>query len=98
MGYDLYLLRREEVVDDPVAAYEWLEENEEREPTPSEEEHLRRLAADLQAASPGPDLVQPDVHREVRSHLDEYVTGSSRARGGRACSVGADLPSVVAVV
>ena len=154
MSYDLYLLRREEVVDDPVAAYERLEENEEREPTPSEEEHLRRLAADLQAASPGLDLTEPevgfllqlgydaerpvvidigvdeismswsygaddpapalsevelylpvfgrhgyvaydpqlerlfdpdrdvaqaaDIHREVRSHLDEYVTGPSR--------------------
>lgn len=58
MSYDLYLLRKDEVDDDPNAAYERLEELEEREPTPAEEEQLRRLAADLQAASPGLDVTE----------------------------------------
>jgi hypothetical protein len=56
MSYDLHLLRKEEVGDDPAAAYGRLEEREERTPTPEEQERLRRLAADLQAASPGLDL------------------------------------------
>jgi len=44
MSYDLYLLRKDEVGDDPSAAYERLEEQEEREPTPDEERQLRQLA------------------------------------------------------
>src|SRR4029453_3961568 len=44
---------------DPEAAYELLEEEEEeREPTAEEEAEFRRLAADLQAASPGLDLTE----------------------------------------
>ena len=60
MSYDLYLLRKDEAGDDPAAAYERLEDHEEREPTPEEEATLRRLAADLQAASPGLDLTEPE--------------------------------------
>ena len=56
MSYGLYLLPKDLVGDDPAAAYERLEEVDEREPTPEEEERLRRLAADLQAANPGLDL------------------------------------------
>jgi hypothetical protein len=57
MSYDLYLFR--ETDGDPEAAYELLEEEEEeREPTAEEEAELRRLAADLQAASPGLDLTE----------------------------------------
>jgi hypothetical protein len=59
VSYDLYLLRKAEVGDDPAAAYEQLEERGEREPTPAEEQ-LRRLAADLQAARPGLDLTESD--------------------------------------
>jgi hypothetical protein len=63
VSYDLYLLRKNVVGDDPGAAYERLEELAEgpsRPPTPAEEEQLRRLAADLRAASPGLDLSEPD--------------------------------------
>ena len=60
MSYDLWLLKKDEVGDDPSAAFERLQEQEEREPTPDEEEALRRLAADLQEASPGLDLAEPD--------------------------------------
>ena len=60
MSYDLYLLKKDEAGDDPAAAYERLEELEEREPTPEEEAALRRLAADLQAANPGLDLGEPE--------------------------------------
>jgi hypothetical protein len=53
MSYDLYLFKKNA---DPAEAYARLEEEEEegaeREPTPDEEAALRRLAADLQAASP----------------------------------------------
>jgi hypothetical protein len=58
MSYDLYLLRADEVGDDPAAAYERLEDaaEEEREPTPEEERQLRELARDLQAVNPGLDL------------------------------------------
>jgi hypothetical protein len=56
MSYDLHLLRRERIGDDASAAYESLEEIEERLPTPDEEHQLRELATDLQAASPGLDL------------------------------------------
>jgi hypothetical protein len=57
MSYDLYLFR--ETDGDPEAAFELLEEeDEEREPTAEEEAELRRLAADLQAASPGLDLTE----------------------------------------
>lgn len=58
MSYDLHVFKQDE--GDP-AAYERLEEDEEdeeREPTPEEEAELRRLAADLQAASPGLDLTE----------------------------------------
>jgi hypothetical protein len=58
MSYDLYILTKDEIRDDPSAAYERLEEHEEREPTPDEERQLRQLAADLQAANPGVDLVE----------------------------------------
>jgi hypothetical protein len=60
VSYDLVLLRKERVGDDPAEAYEALEEDEavEAEPTPGEQEELRRLAAELQAASPGLDLVE----------------------------------------
>jgi hypothetical protein len=60
VSYDLYLLKADEVGDDPGAAYERLEELEDREPTPEEERRLRQLATDLQAASPGLDLTEPD--------------------------------------
>jgi hypothetical protein len=60
MSYDLYLLRKDEVGDVPSTAYERLEEQEEREPTPGEERQLRQLAADLQAVNPGVDLVESD--------------------------------------
>jgi hypothetical protein len=60
VSYDLVLLRKERVGDDPAAAYEELEEEAEleREPTEAEQAQLRQLAADLQAASPGLDLVE----------------------------------------
>jgi hypothetical protein len=58
VSYDLYLLRRDEIGDDPAALHERLEEREEREPTAAEEEQLRRLGADLQAANPGLDLAE----------------------------------------
>lgn len=54
MSYDLYLFRKDE--GDPAAAYERLEEVEERDPTPAEQEQLRGLAADLQAADPDLDI------------------------------------------
>jgi hypothetical protein len=54
VSYDLYLVRKDE--GDPAAAYERLEEDVEREPSAAEEERLRRLAADLQAADPGLDV------------------------------------------
>ena len=57
MSYDLYLVKKN---GDPAEAYERLDEQEERDPTPEEEAALRRLAADLQAASPGLDLVEPE--------------------------------------
>jgi hypothetical protein len=60
VSYDLYLLRKDEIGQDPAAAYERLEELEEREPTEAEEEQLRQLAADLQAANPGLDLTEPE--------------------------------------
>jgi hypothetical protein len=58
MSYDLHLLRRETIGDDPSAAYERLEELAEREPTPEEQERLRQLAADLQEANPAVDLTE----------------------------------------
>jgi hypothetical protein len=58
MSYDLYLLRKDEIGDDPSAAFERLEDVEDREPTSEEERELRRLAADLQAASLGVDVVE----------------------------------------
>jgi hypothetical protein len=58
MSYDLYLLKKDEIGDDPSAAYERLEELEDREPTSEEERELRQLAADLQTANPGVDLVE----------------------------------------
>jgi hypothetical protein len=60
MSYDLYILRKDEIGDDPSAAYERLEEQEERKLTPGEERQLRKLAADLEAANPGVDLVESD--------------------------------------
>jgi hypothetical protein len=60
VSYDLYLLRTD--AEGAAEAYERLEaeaEAAEREPTASEEEHLRQPAADLQAASPGLDLSEP---------------------------------------
>lgn len=63
MSYDLYLLRRDVVGDDPAAAFERLEGLAEADPpfpTPEEERQLRQLAADLQAASPGLDLSEPE--------------------------------------
>jgi hypothetical protein len=54
VSYDLYLFRKDE--GDPTAAYERLDELEERDPTPAERERLRRLAADLQAADPDLDV------------------------------------------
>jgi hypothetical protein len=63
VSYDLYLLRKDVAGEDPAAAYERLEELAEgdpRLPTPAEEEQLRRLAADLRAASPGLDLSEPE--------------------------------------
>jgi hypothetical protein len=59
MSDDLYLLRKDEA--DLAAAYERLEEAEEREPTAADEQRLRQLAADLQAASPGLDVSEPQV-------------------------------------
>jgi hypothetical protein len=50
---DLHLLRREGIGDDPSAAYESLEDIEERPPTPDEERRLRELAADLQPRESG---------------------------------------------
>lgn len=61
MSYDLYLLRTETIGDDPVAAYERLEDRDDRAPEPDDEERLRALAADLRAASPGLDLSEPEV-------------------------------------
>jgi hypothetical protein len=58
MSYDLHLLRKDAVREDPAAAYEELSEGEEREPTAAEEQRLRRLAADLQAVNSGLDLVE----------------------------------------
>lgn len=58
MSYDLPLLRRETVGDDPVAAYERLEEIGDSPPTAEEEERLRQLAGDLQMANPGLDLTE----------------------------------------
>jgi hypothetical protein len=55
---DLHLLRREGIGDDPSAAYESLEDIEERPPTPDEERRLRELAADLQPANPVLDLTE----------------------------------------
>jgi hypothetical protein len=52
VSYDLVLLPKAEASDDPGAAYERLEEQEEREPSPHEEERLRQLANDLLAANP----------------------------------------------
>ena len=60
LSYDLYLLKQDAAAGDLAAAYEQLEEHEEREPTPEEETQLRQLAADLQAASPGLDLTESD--------------------------------------
>jgi hypothetical protein len=60
VSYDLYLLPKDQAGDDPAAAYERLEEGQEREPMPDEEARLRQLAADLQAASPGLDVSEPD--------------------------------------
>jgi hypothetical protein len=60
VSYDLYLLKRDEAGDDPAEAYERLEEQEEREPTPAEAAELRQLAAELQSASPGLDLTESD--------------------------------------
>jgi hypothetical protein len=63
VSYDLYLLRKDVAGDDPAAAYERLEELAERDPrlpTPAEEAHLRQLAADLRAASPGLDMSEPE--------------------------------------
>ena len=59
VSYDLYLLRTD--ADSAAEAYERLEEAEEREPTAAEEHHLRQLAADLQAASPGLGLSEPET-------------------------------------
>jgi hypothetical protein len=63
MSYDLYLLKADEVGDDPAAAYERLEEaaEDEREPTPEEARRLRDLAHDLQAANPGLDLTEVEA-------------------------------------
>jgi hypothetical protein len=60
MSYDLHLLKKDEIGDDPSEAYERLEEQEEHEPTPEEERRLLQLAADLQSANPGVDLVESD--------------------------------------
>jgi hypothetical protein len=63
VSYDLHLLRKDDAGDDPAAAYERLEELAEGDPllpTPEEEQQLRRLAADLQAASPGLELSEPE--------------------------------------
>src|SRR5437868_4557818 len=60
MSYDLWLLPKAEVGDDPAAAYERLQERAEaedgRESSPAEEARLRQLALDLQSASPGLDI------------------------------------------
>jgi hypothetical protein len=58
VSYDLVLLPKAEASDDPGAAYERLEEQEEREPSPHEEERLRELVNDLLAANPAVDLVE----------------------------------------
>ena len=58
MSYDIYLLKKEVAGDDPAAAYEALEEQQERDATAAGVAELRRLAADLQAASPGLDLCE----------------------------------------
>jgi hypothetical protein len=60
VSYDLYLLKKDQIRDDPAAACERLEEREEREPTPEEEAELRRLAAALQGANPGLALAEGD--------------------------------------
>lgn len=64
MSYDLYLLKAEEVGEDPSAISERLEERAEeeaeREPTPEEERQLRALAAELQATNPDLVLSEPD--------------------------------------
>jgi hypothetical protein len=58
VSYDLHLLKKDEIDDDHGAVYQRLEEQEQREPTPEEEQRLRQLAAELQAANPGVDLVE----------------------------------------
>jgi hypothetical protein len=83
VSYDLYLLRRDVVGDDPAAAFERLEELAEADPplpTPEEELQLRQLASDLQAASPGLDLSEPEQGFGGRSG---NATGRLTA-GGRA--------------
>lgn len=61
MSYDLWLLPRNELGDDPAAAYDGLAEREDRDPTPAEEQQLRQLAADLRAANPDLDLTEPEA-------------------------------------
>ena len=54
MSYDLYLLRKDEVGDDPSAAYERLEEQEEREPIPDADEvSTKALTATMASTSSG---------------------------------------------
>jgi hypothetical protein len=64
VSYDLYLLPKDVAGDDPAAAYERLEELAESDPpppTPEEQARLRLLAAELQAASPGLDVSEPEL-------------------------------------
>jgi hypothetical protein len=63
VSYDVYLLPGEIAGDDPEAAYERLEDEEDDEgaaqPTPEREQELRAIAAELQGANSNYELSGP---------------------------------------
>ncbi len=93
MSYDLYLLRKEDVGDDPAGAYERLEEIEERRFTQAEEEQLRELVADLQAVNPQLDVSESEVGLQLGYENEQpAVIDLSAGEISMSWSYGADDP------
>jgi hypothetical protein len=93
VSYDLYLLRKDDVGDDPAGAYERLEGLEDRPPTQAEEAQFRRLVADLQAANPGLDVSESLVGLQLGYDNEQpVVIDISAGEISMSWSYGADDP------
>jgi hypothetical protein len=95
VSYDLYLLRKDDIGDDPAGAYERLEGLEDRVPTQAEEAQLRRLVADLRAANPRLDVSEPLVGFMLQLGYDNeqpVVIDISADEVSMSWSYGADDP------